>query len=79
VEREHGLGPRIGFTVPRAFGKAVRRNRARRRLREQLRVRLPEIATQWDIVVNPRRLALDASADELRREVDRLIKRCGRS
>ena len=75
VERENG-GPRLGFTVARAFGRAVKRNRARRRIREALRLRLPEIASQWDIVLNPRRKVLEASAEELRREVDRLVSKC---
>jgi ribonuclease P protein component len=66
----------LGFTVARAFGRAVKRNRAKRRIREALRVRLPEVAPQWDIVVNPRRQVLQASAEELRREVDRLVSRC---
>lgn len=78
MEREQGHGPRIGFTVPRAFGNAVRRNRAKRRLRELLRVRLGDVGPQWDIVVNPRRPVLDAAPDELRSEVNRLINRCAR-
>ena len=69
-------GPRFGFTVPRAFGKAVVRNRAKRRLREALRVRLPEVAPEWDIVINPRRPAIAAPVEELRREVDRLVAQC---
>lgn len=75
VEREDG-GPRLGFTVARAFGRAVKRNRARRRIREALRLRLPDIAPQWDIVLNPRRKVLEASSEELRREVDRLVSKC---
>jgi ribonuclease P protein component len=75
--RQQG-GPRLGFTVPRAFGKAVARNRVKRRLREALRVRLPEIGAQWDIVINPRRLALSATPEELRRAVDRLVAQCGK-
>jgi ribonuclease P protein component len=69
-------GPRLGFTVPRAFGKAVLRNRVKRRLREVLRVRLPEVAPEWDIVINPRRPAIAAPVEELRREVDRLVAQC---
>jgi len=69
-------GPRLGFTVPRAFGKAVLRNRVKRRLREALRVRLPEMAPEWDIVINPRRPAIAAPVEELRREVDRLVAQC---
>ena len=69
-------GPRLGFTVPRAFGKAVLRNRVKRRLREALRLRLAEMAPEWDIVINPRRPAVAAPAAELRREVDRLVAQC---
>jgi ribonuclease P protein component len=68
----------MGFTVPRAFGKAVARNRVKRRLREALRVRWPEVGPQWDIVINPRRPALMAPVEELRREVDRLVTQCGK-
>jgi ribonuclease P protein component len=50
----------------------------KRRLREALRVRLPEIEPHWDIVINPRRAALNASPEELRREVDRLVTQCGK-
>jgi len=68
--------PRLGFTVPRAFGKAVLRNRVKRRLREALRVRLLEMSPEWDIVINPRRPAIAAPVEELRREVDRLVAQC---
>jgi ribonuclease P protein component len=75
---ERSDGPRLGFTVPRAFGRAVLRNRVKRRIREALRVRLPELAPEWDIVINPRRPAIAAPLEELRREVDRLVAQCGK-
>jgi ribonuclease P protein component len=78
VPRDGAAGPRLGFTVPRAFGNAVMRNRVKRRLRETLRVRWRDLPPEWDIVLNPRRAALTASPEELRREVDRLITRCGK-
>ena len=78
IERQEGAGPRLGFTVSRAFGKAVVRNRVKRRLREALRIRLAEIGTEWDIVINPRRAALQASPQELCQELDRLVARCAR-
>ncbi len=76
VARTRSEGPRLGFTVPRAFGKAVLRNRVKRRLREALRMRLSEVAPEWDIVINPRRPAIAAPVEELRREVDRLVAQC---
>jgi len=76
VRRQPSDGPRLGFTVPRAFGKAVLRNRVKRRIREALRVRLLDVAPEWDIVINPRRPAIAAPVEELRREVDRLVAQC---
>jgi ribonuclease P protein component len=78
VPRAESDGPRLGFTLPRAFGKSVKRNRAKRRLREILRVRLSEIAPQWDLVINPRRTALLATPQQLQEAVDRLVAQCGR-
>jgi len=70
---------RIGLTVPRALGKAVVRNRIKRRMREAVRLRLDRLNSSWSIVINPRLKALDAPAAELEREVERLFQRCNGS
>jgi ribonuclease P protein component len=72
-------GPRIGFTVPRAVGNAVVRNRIKRRMREAVRLRLDGLKSSWSIVINPRLKSLDAPAAELEREVERLFQRCNGS
>ncbi|MFY9728243.1 MAG: ribonuclease P protein component [Bryobacteraceae bacterium] len=72
-------GPRIGVTVPRALGKAVVRNRIKRRIREAVRLRLDRLKSSWSIVINPRQKSLDAPLTELEREVDRLFQRCNGS
>jgi len=72
-------GPRIGFTVPRALGKAVVRNRIRRRVSEAVRSSLGGLNPQWSIVINPRRKAFDAPMPELRREVEKFFLRCNGS
>ncbi|MBS1877217.1 MAG: ribonuclease P protein component [Acidobacteria bacterium] len=69
-------GPRIGFTVPRAVGKSVQRNRIRRRMREAWRAEVCAVAPQWDVVLNPRRTVLDAPFDDLRNEVRKLVSKC---
>ena len=72
-------GPHIGFTCPRALGKAVVRNRIKRRVRDAVRLQLDELSPLWSIVINPRRKALDAPVAELRQEIIRLFQRCSGS
>ena len=71
-----GCGPRVGFTVPRALGNSVVRNRMKRRLREAVRLRLNQLGPDWDVVFNPRKGALSAPFPELLREVERVFLRC---
>ena len=71
-------GPQVGFTTPRGLGKAVFRNRLRRRIREQIRLQWPALGTQWKVVVNPRRAADQATTLQLRLEIGRLFARLAR-
>lgn len=73
-----GAAERVGITVSRKLGKAVVRNRIRRRMREILR-RLPAEAGTggaWNIVVNPRpsvaTVKLDTLASELAEQMQSL-------
>jgi ribonuclease P protein component len=70
---------RFGFTVPRAVGKAVQRNRIRRRMREAVRMQFDDLPSNWAIVFNPRRSVLGAPFEELCREVGRIFARCKQS
>ena len=72
-------GLRLGLTVPRVVGSAVVRNRIKRRLREVFRKQRQEGQGAWDIVLNPRRAALDASFAELERAFVKVIEKCGHS
>jgi len=64
-------GMRIGFTVGRALGGAVQRNRMKRRLREAVRLSRPPLGFGADIVINPKKSLLltdfEAVLNELRR------------
>lgn len=64
---------RLGVTTPRQLGKAVARNRIRRRLREVFRRHRQDLARGWDIVLNPRPPILQASFGALTRELLRLF------
>ncbi len=72
---DDAAGPHIGFTTPKALGKAVARNRIRRRLREAVRIELESLSPEWSIVFNPRRKVLDCPLPEIRAEVKRLFVR----
>ena len=69
-------GPLFGFTTPRALGKANVRNRLRRRVREAVRLEKQAFGSSWMVVFNPRRSALDAPFEDLRREVAKVASRC---
>ncbi len=64
---------RLGITVPGKVGKAVVRNRIKRRLREIFRLNRTAIAPGWDIVVNPRTQAAEAEFDKLTKDFLRLM------
>jgi ribonuclease P protein component len=62
-------GLRVGFTVSKALGGAVQRNRMKRRLREAVRLNGVQRNLAADIVINPKRSLLAAEFPELQSEV----------
>ena len=70
-------GNRLGLTVGTKLGKAVVRNRVRRRLREAYRVNEGRFATGWDIVIVARVRAAHVSYWELERNLLQLSGRLG--
>ena len=68
---------RVGVTVSKKLGKAVVRNRVRRRLREIYRLHESRFLPGWDIVVVARGRAVDASFSDLTKAYLSLAKKCG--
>jgi ribonuclease P protein component len=64
-------GPRVGFTVGRALGGAVVRNRMKRRLREAVRLAQVGKAGAVDVVINPKKSLLAAEFAAVLNEVRR--------
>src|SRR5437879_2143794 len=59
---------RFGFSIKKALGNAVVRNRIRRRVREIVRCNQGEIPAGWDIVIHPKSAVARASFAGLRAE-----------
>lgn len=77
AEQEHVAelpGPRVGLTVPKGLGKAVDRNRIKRRMREVVRRQLPQLGAQVDVVLHPRRSVIDLDFTILEREVGTVFR-----
>lgn len=68
---------RFGVVVGNGVGKAVQRNRARRRLRAALHAYLACIPPGWDIVLIARRLIVQATFDQIQSALASLLKRAG--
>ena len=66
---------RFGFSIKKALGGAVVRNRMRRRLREIVRCRRQEIASGWDIVIHPKSAVATREFAMLAEELVRLLKK----
>jgi ribonuclease P protein component len=65
---------RFGFSIKKALGGAVVRNRIRRRIREIVRCHRIEIPAGWDIVVHPKSSVARAEFAVLTADLVRLMK-----
>lgn len=72
-EEEGVSGLRVGLTAGRVLGKAVERNRIKRRMREAVRRHADLLNTNVDVVLHPRRSVLSMNFAELESEVGRVF------
>lgn len=66
---------RCGFTVSKRIGKSVERNRARRRMREAIRLLWDMVESGWDLVWIARPGIAEAEFSELQSACARLLRR----
>jgi len=75
--REVPSATRIAIAAGRRVGKAVERNRVKRRLREIIRRYLEHVGPDFDILFIAKTAAASANHDELERAVQQLLKSAG--
>jgi ribonuclease P protein component len=66
---------RCGFTAGKTVGGAVKRNRAKRLMREAVRTRYPDMALGWDLLLIARAPLANASFTETQTAIDQLLRR----
>lgn len=69
---EH-TAPRVGITAGKVLGKAVERNRIKRRMRAAITGNLDALPRGVDVVLHPKRAVLTADWTTLRNEVRRIF------
>ncbi len=73
---ENGLPyHRLGITVSRKIGKAVVRNRIKRRLREIFRANKQALSTHCDLVVNAKRAAARTHNQQIQEDILKAMQR----
>jgi ribonuclease P protein component len=65
---------RFGFSLKKALGGAVVRNRIRRRVREIVRCHRTEIPSGWDVVIHPKGNVAQADFAALTADLLRLLR-----
>ncbi len=68
---------RFGFLVGKRIGKAVKRNRAKRRMREAVRSRLATVSPGWDLILVARSPIAEADYSSIKVALDSLLEQAG--
>jgi ribonuclease P protein component len=66
---------KVGVTAGRSVGGAVERNRAKRLLREAMRLLIPGVRTGWDLILIARKPLANASFDQVQTTLLQLMQR----
>ena len=65
--------PRFGFTLTRKFGKANKRNKVKRKLKEIIRLNLDKFETGKDYVISPKSHTIESEYKDLENSLIHII------
>ncbi len=65
---------RAGFTVGKAFGNAVKRNRIKRLMRESYRLMEDSLKTGYDFIIVARNRAVDKTCDQIKKDLEFVMR-----
>ena len=75
VQASEAPRARVGVTAGRSVGGAVRRNKAKRLLREAMRPLLRDLLPGWDLILIARPVLLSKSLQDIRQVLTSLLHR----
>lgn len=68
---------RLGLTVSKKVGNAVTRNRIRRLIKENYRIREDSLSKGYDLVFVARKSAAEFGFYEIGKDMDYILRKCG--
>ena len=77
ILKNRGAGVRLGITVGKKIGKAVKRNRAKRVITAAFSECLPKISGNYDFIIVARTRILTAKSTQVQKHFDRLLSQAG--
>ena len=66
---------RVGVAAGRTVGSAVKRNRAKRLMREAMRPLLPSLASGWDLILIARPALVSSTLTDIRQALINVLRR----